>query len=52
MTTAHSAYSNDVQVVLEPDRLLVWGAESMGRYVTGLDLRTGEALCGHVLDRR
>lgn len=52
MTYAHSAYSNDVQVVLEPDCLLVWGAESMGRYVTGLDLRTGETLCEHVFDRR
>jgi hypothetical protein len=48
--TAHSAYSNDIRLTLEHDRLLVWGAESEGRYVTALDLRTGVSQCHRIFD--
>ena len=50
MTEAHSAYVNDVDLVLERDRLLVWGAESAGRYVVALNPRTGDSLCERRFD--
>jgi hypothetical protein len=50
MTCAHSAYRNDVVAELDAGRLLVWGNESMGRYVAALDPASGRRWCQRVFD--
>jgi hypothetical protein len=47
MTSVHSMYSNRVRATLEGGRIVVWGWESMGRYVTALDPADGRMLCRH-----
>jgi hypothetical protein len=42
---AQQSYQNDVVLGVGEDRLLVYGAESAGRYVVALDLQTGKSLC-------
>jgi hypothetical protein len=42
---ARHSYENDVTLTIDEDRLLVYGAESAGQYVAGLDLQTGKSLC-------
>jgi hypothetical protein len=50
MTCVHSTYTNRLRIELSRERLLVWGWESAGRYVTAIEPRTGWVLCERLFD--